>query len=288
MEFGYIKRKGNHKQQKHNKSKKLRIIPLGGCEEVGRNMTVFEYGKDIVILDMGVQFPEEDMPGIDFVIPNTRYLRGKEKNIRGVVFSHGHLDHIGAAPILLDKLGNPPIIGMDLTLALIRHRQEDQQKGSAKKLRTIPIKNTNQIVKIGSFNIRFFQVEHSIIDAVGTIIESPAATVIHPGDWTLERNKEGVPTVDYSSLKNLPRPTILMLESLGSVNTKRSGNSEEMHRNIYRLIEQAPGRVIVGTFSSQIERTKWIIEAAQQLGRKVALDGYSMKINIDIARRLCR
>lgn len=286
MEFGYTKIKNNHKRQKHNKTKKLRIIPLGGCEEVGRNMTVFEYGKDIVILDMGVQFPEEDMPGIDFVIPNTRYLHGKEKNIRGVIFSHGHLDHIGAAPILLEKLGNPPIIGMDLTLALIKHRQEDHQKGSAKKLRAIPVKNISQTVKLGSFTIRFFRVEHSIVDAVGTIIESPAATVIHPGDWTLDRTPEGKPTVDYSQLKSLPRPTVLMLESLGSVNTKRSGNSEEMHKNLYQLIEGAAGRVIVGTFSSQIERTKWIIEAAQKLGRKVALDGYSMKINIDIARRL--
>ena len=101
----------------------VRIIPLGGCEEVGRNMTVFEYGDDIVILDMGLQFPEEDMPGIDYIIPNVKYLAGREKNIRGVIFSHGHLDHIGAAPILLEKLNNPPIIGRDLTLALVKHKQ---------------------------------------------------------------------------------------------------------------------------------------------------------------------
>src|SRR5271157_1038465 len=103
----------------------LRIIPLGGCEEVGRNMTVFEYVNDIVILDMGLQFPEEDMPGIDYVIPNIEYLKGKERNIKAVIFSHGHLDHIGAAPILLKKLNYPQSIGRPLTLEMIKHRMED-------------------------------------------------------------------------------------------------------------------------------------------------------------------
>jgi len=264
----------------------LRIIPLGGCEEVGRNMTVFEYQNDIVILDMGVQFPEEDMPGIDYVIPNTRYLVGKEKNIRGVIFSHGHLDHIGAAPILLEKLGNPQIIGMDLTLALIKHRQEDSKKGSSKRLRMLPIKNLGQTLKLGAFTIKFFQIKHSILDAMGTIIETPSATVIHPGDWTLERNEQGLSTIDYRPLRNIKRPTVLMLESLGATSNKRSGSYEEMHRNLFNLIKDAPGRVIIGTFSSQIERTQWIIEAAQKLGRKVALGGYSMKINVEIAQKL--
>src|SRR4030043_1940214 len=109
---------------KYDKSSKdaLRIIPLGGCEEVGRNMTVFEYGEEIVILDMGIQFPEDDMPGINYVIPNISYLKGKEKNIKAVIFSHGHLDHIGAAPILLNKLGYPPVVGRDLTIAMIKKR----------------------------------------------------------------------------------------------------------------------------------------------------------------------
>lgn len=271
---------------KPTKNTPLRIIPLGGCEEVGRNMTVFEYQNDIVILDMGVQFPEEDMPGIDYVIPNTRYLVGREKNIRGVIFSHGHLDHIGAAPILLEKLGNPPIIGMDLTLALIKHRQEDYKKGSSKKLRTTSVKNLNQTFKLGEFNIKFFQIKHSILDAMGTIIETPSATVIHPGDWTLERNEAGMPTVDYTPLRNLERPTVLMLESLGAISTKRAGSYETMHRNLFELIKRAPGRVIIGTFASQIERTQWIIESAQKLGRKVALAGYSMKINVEIAQKL--
>src|SRR3989339_331250 len=148
----------------------LRIIPLGGCEEVGRNMTVFEYDNDIIILDMGMQFPEEDMPGIDYIIPNIKYLRGKEKNIRAVIFSHGHLDHIGAAPLLLDKLNYPKIIGRDLTLALIVKKMEDFEPKSAKKLKTQTIKSLDERLTLGKFRVGFFNVEHSIMDAMGVII----------------------------------------------------------------------------------------------------------------------
>lgn len=264
----------------------LRIIPIGGCEEVGRNMTVYEYQEDIIILDMGVQFPEEDMPGIDYVIPNTRYLVGKEKNIRGVIFSHGHLDHIGAAPILLEKLGNPLIVTRPLTLALIKHKQEDFQKGSSKKLKVINVNNVTDVIKLGKFTIKFFQVEHSIMDSVGTIIQTPVATVIHPGDWTMERDKDGHAHLRYDELLKEQRPTVLMLESLGATNEKRHGTYEEMYKNLRDILSNAPGRTIVATFSSQVERAKWIIEAAHELGKKVALDGYSMKMNIEIAQKL--
>ena len=264
----------------------LRIIPIGGCEEVGRNMTVYEYGQDIVILDMGLQFPEEDMPGIDYIIPNIKYLQGKEKRIRAIAFSHGHLDHIGAAPILLEKLGYPPVIAMPLTLALIKHRMEDYQKGSSKKLKTISVSSMDQRIALGSITMRFFQVEHSIMDSMGTIIETPVGTAVHPGDWTMERDADGNTHVQYDQLAQLPKPTVLMLESLGATNEKRHGTYNEMYANLYRVISQAPGRVIVATFSSQVERVKWIIQAASELGKKVALDGYSMKMNIEIAKKL--
>lgn len=279
----YPKQKSNFTVSRNNS---LRIIPLGGCEEVGRNMTVFEYDNDIVILDMGLQFPEEDMLGIDYIIPNIRYLEGREKDIKGVIFSHGHLDHIGAAPILLEKLGNPVIVGMDLTLAMIKHKQEDYKKGTADKLKTIRIKNIKDRVRLGKFNISFFQVEHSVMDAVGVIIETPSGTVIHPGDWMLGRDKKGNPTLDYSHLSKLPRPTVLMLESLGVVNEKKSVDDETIYKNLYTILESSPGRVIIGTFSSQIERIKWIIDSAVKLGKNVVLDGYSLKTNIEIAQKL--
>jgi len=264
----------------------LRIIPLGGCEEVGRNMTVFEYGQDIVILDMGLQFPEEDMPGIDYVIPNISYLKGKEKNIRGVIFSHGHLDHIGAAPILLKKLQNPQIIGRPLTVEMIKHRVEEMHRNSSKKLKITYVKDLQQKFNLGVFTLKFFPVDHAIMDAVGVILETPSATVIHPGDWTIEKSPVGRKTLSYNHLAKLKRPTILMLEALGATNAKKPVTEEEMLNNLYKLIASAPGRTIIATFSSQIERIKQILEYAAKTNRKVALDGFSMKLNIEIAQRL--
>lgn len=265
----------------------LRIIPIGGCEEVGRNMTMFEYAGDIIILDMGIQFPEEDMPGIDYIIPNIKYLEGREKDVKGVIFSHGHLDHIGAAPILLKQLGYPVIAGMDLTLALIKHKLEDKEKGSTRNLKIIRIKGVDDVISLGKFTIKFFQVEHSIMDAVGVIVETPAGTAIHPGDWTMERDRQGNATIMYDQLSKLSkRPTALMLESLGAIHDKHHGTYEEMYQNIQQLVSNAPGRVIIGTFASQIERIKWVMHAAEQLGKKVFLDGYSMKMNIEVAQEL--
>ena len=265
---------------------KLRIIPLGGLEEVGRNMTVFEYENDIVILDMGLQFPEEDMPGIDYIIPNIAYLKGKERNIKAVIFSHGHLDHIGAAPILLEKLGHPPIVGRPLTVAMIKHRQEDYKPNTAKSLKVIMVKNIKDKFKFGAFRVSFFPIDHSIMDAVGILIQTPTATVIHPGDWTLEKNSLGQPLLNYSFLAQMKRPTVLMLESLGAIDVRTSATTEEMQKNIHKIVSEAPGRVIIGTFSSQIERIGWIISLAEELKKKVALDGYSMKMNIGIAQEL--
>jgi len=265
---------------------KLKIIPIGGYEEVGRNMTIFEYNNDIVILDMGIQFPEEDMPGIDYIIPNIEYLKGKEKQIKGVIFSHGHLDHIGAAPILLERLGNPTIIGRPMTLAMVKHRQEDYKKDSSKKLKTITVKGLQDKMRLGAFELSFFQIDHSVMDAVGVILKTPAATVLHPGDWTLEKDKNGRPILNYTFLSKLPRPTILMLESLGAIDVRKSATTEDMQKNISKLISESAGRVIIGTFSSQIERINWIISICEKLGKKIALDGYSMKINVEIAKKL--
>ncbi len=266
--------------------KKLRIIPLGGQEEVGRNMTIFEYGQDIVILDMGLQFPEEDMPGVDYIVPDTSYLKGKEKNIRGVILSHGHLDHIGAAPILLKELNYPPVIGRNLTLAMVKHKMEDYEKNSSKFLKNIVINSVSDKIRLGAFRAEFFDIEHSIMDAVGVVLRTPEETVIHPGDWTLEENPMDRQPLSYEKLSGLPRPTILMLESLGATETKKRPDEKEMYANLEKIIDSAEGKVIIGTFSSQIKRIGQILEYAQKTGKKVALDGYSMKMNIEIAKKL--
>jgi len=304
----YSAQKNNHKgnknlqKQKNNRQKKtssdqepsldltkikgLKIMPLGGQEEVGRNMTVFEYGNDIVILDMGLQFPEEDMPGVDYIVPDISYLKGKEKRIRGVIFSHGHLDHIGAAPILLEQLNYPPIIGRDFTIALIKNKMEDQQKGSAQRLKIAHIKDINDKIKLGSFKAGFFKIEHSIMDAVGVTLETPDGTVIHPGDWTVERNDRGQRTMDYTYLANLKRPTVLMLESLGATDKNCPTSEKTMYDNLRKIISTNNGKVIIGMFSSQLDRIKNIILMAEKIGKKVALDGYSMKMNMQIAQEL--
>ncbi|MBU3964337.1 ribonuclease J [Patescibacteria group bacterium] len=277
------------KTQPHKEYKKdidLRIIPLGGQEEVGRNMAVFEYDRDIVIVDMGIQFPEEDMPGIDYIIPNISYLKGKEKDIRAVVFTHGHLDHIGAAPLLLEKLGFPLVIGLPLTIALIKHRMEDHIKGSSKKLKTIQIKNVNEKINLNNFKLGFFEVEHSIMDSMGIVLSTPVATVIHMGDWTLGTELSSKKTISYNNLSQIAKPTILMIESLGATNRGALSTEEDMWENLRKIITQAPGRIIVATFATQVKRARDIISFAQKLGKKVAIDGYSMKTNIKVAQQL--
>ncbi|MDO8529696.1 MAG: ribonuclease J [bacterium] len=270
------------KAEKNN----LRIIPLGGQEEVGRNMTVFEYGKDIVILDMGVQFPEEDMQGVDYVIPNAAYLKGKEKNIRGVIFSHGHLDHIGAAPIILKQLGYPLTVGRDFTLALVKRKMDDYEPNSSSLLRTSLVKSTKDKLRLGVFEVGFFEIEHSIMDAVGVTLTTPLGTIVHPGDWTMDRNPVGREPLSYGHLSKLKRPIVLMLESLGAIQYDEPTPEREMYANLERIIREAEGRVIIGTFSSQVRRVGHILEYAERIGKKVALDGYSMKTNVEIAKRL--
>ncbi len=268
--------------------KSLRIIPLGGQEEVGRNMTVFEYGDDIVIIDMGMQFPEEDMPGIDYIVPNVDYLKGKEDKIRGVLFTHGHLDHIGAAPILLKQLKYPTIVGRDFTLALIQRKVEDHDKGGAKNLKMIHVKTLEDRLKLGVFEVRFFEVEHSIMDAMGIALVTPNGSIIHLGDWTITNepiNPENA-NISYNHLENLPKPTILMLESLGATKKGLPPSETEVHTNLQNLIRTAPGRIIIGTFASQVRRIAYLIEYAERVGKRVALEGYSMKMNIEVAKEL--
>lgn len=263
----------------------LKIIPLGGMEEVGRNMTVFEYGSDIVILDMGLQFPEEDMPGIDYIIPDINYLRGKEKNIRGVILSHGHLDHIGALPHLMPQLGWPPVYASKMTLALVRKRLEEARLNDCLKAQEIKV---GQSLNLGRLRVNFFASTHSIMDALGIIIQTPVANVIHMGDWRYDLNPVSGQPTDFSHLARWNTrliPSVLMMESIGSTKEGRQIPETEIYNNIKQIIEQAPGRVIIATFSSMVERVGWIIAIAQQLNKKVALDGYSMKVNIEMAKR---
>ncbi len=265
---------------------KLKIYALGGLEEVGRNMTVFEYDNDIIILDMGNQFPDEDMHGIDFIIPNISSLKGKEKNIRAVIITHGHLDHIGAAPLLLPKLGNPLVVAAPMTLALLKKQIENQETKFTPK--TAVVKDLTKLYKLGKFTVHFFSVTHSIKDALGVIIETPVGTVIHPGDWRYDLDPVDGPITDLSHLTKWSKkdqPTILMMESLGSTQEGHQGSEREVYENIKKIITQTKGRVIIGTFASMFERIAQIFDIAEKAGKKIALDGYSMKTNMEIGKQ---
>ncbi len=269
----------------------MRIIPIGGNEEVGRNCIAIEYGtgggkSDIIITDIGMQFAEEDMHGIDYIVPNISYFRGKERNIRAVMFTHGHLDHIGAAPVVLKQLGYPTIVARDLTLAMIKKKLEDGNPGGAKNIKAISVKDINKKMTFGAFKAHFFEVDHSIMDCMGIALETPVGTAINLGDWTINHDPAEGGAISYESLNQYAKPRILLLESLSAINTRPPKSEKVMQGNLETLIKEAPGRIIIGTFASQIKRIAGLLEFTEKTGRKVLLEGYSMKTNVEIAKQL--
>lgn len=264
---------------------KLKIIVLGGLEEVGRNCTLLEYDNDIIIIDMGLQFPEEDMPGIDYIIPNMNYLKGKEKNIRGVIITHAHYDHIGGIPHLIPKLGYPPIYGLPLTNAIIKKRQEDYKGLKPLKINNIKLDDK---LRLGKFDLEFFHLNHNIPDTMGIFISTPEGNVIHTGDWKFDYQPSGEKPADLQKIAEFGSRGIMALMS-DSTNASQPGHQTsetEVSSNLEQILSHAKGRVIVGTFASLLSRIKQIIEAAEKLGKVVALDGYSMKSNVAIAKEL--
>ncbi len=263
----------------------LRIIPLGGLEEVGRNMTVFEYGNDIIIVDMGLQFPEEDMPGIDYIIPNTAYLKDKKEKIRGVIITHGHYDHIGAIPHSMGRLGNPPIYTTALTKGIILKRQDDFPEAPKLDIRQI---NKDSKIKLGCFNIEFFHVNHNIPDGVGLVIGTPVGKIVHTGDFKFDHSPIGDEPADISRISEIANGGILALMS-DSTNAEKPGHSiseKEIQDNLEIIFKESAGRIIIATFASLISRIQEVINLAEKYNRKVAVDGYSMKMNTQIAKDL--
>lgn len=266
-------------------SKNLRIIPLGGLEEVGRNMTAFELGNDIIVVDCGLLFPEEEMMGIDYVIPNTEYLEKNKKKIRGVIITHGHFDHIGAIPHIIPRIGNPPIYATELTCAMVLKRQEDYKDQAP--LRTNVVRKIDRII-LGGFKIEFFHVNHSIPDAVGLAIHTPMGTIVHTGDFKFDHSPVSDVPADISKIARLGSEGVLALMS-ESTNADTPGYSisESVIRdNLEQIFLNAKGRIITATFASLVSRIQQIADLADKYGRKLAVDGYSMKNNVEIAKKL--
>ncbi|MBI4098434.1 MAG: ribonuclease J [Candidatus Magasanikbacteria bacterium] len=263
---------------------KLRIMVLGGCEEVGRNCTLLEYKDDIILIDMGLQFPEEDMPGIDYIVPNMSYLRGKERKIRGVIITHGHYDHIGAIPHTIPNIGNPTIYALPTSAAIIKKRQADFRTEALK----VQVTGVDDSLQLGKFKVSFFHINHNIPDSVGIVVETPVGTVVHTGDWKFDFHPVGEAPADLQKIAAIGRQGVLCLMG-DSTNANRPGHQvseKEIGEVLDRIIEKAPGRLIVGTFASLLSRVRQIIELAEHYGKHVAVEGFSMKTNVEIAREI--
>lgn len=266
-------------------SKSLRIVPLGGLEEIGRNMTAFEYGNDIIIVDCGLMFPEEEMMGIDFIVPNIEYLKENKKKIRGVIITHGHFDHIGAIPYLIPELGNPPIYATELTRGIIMKRQEEFKSQAPLNMKIV--RKIDRIT-LGSFKIEFFHVNHSIPDAVGLAIRTPLGTIIHTGDFKFDHSPVGDVPADISKIVRLGAEGVLALMS-DSTDSQTEGYSiseSKIRDNLDKIFTDAKGRIITATFSSLVSRIQQIAELSEKHGKKLAVEGYSMKNMVEIAKKL--
>lgn len=265
------------------KTKDVKVIALGGLGEVGRNMTLIEYEQKILIIDFGLRFPEETMPGIDFIIPNTAYLKGREKDIVGAVITHGHLDHIGAIPYLSKKLHNPTIYAPRLSRGLIMKRQKEFPD---KNLNLKSIKDGDHL-SLPPFKIEPFRQNHSIPENLGMIIDTPAGRIVHTSDFKFDSNPVNDIPTDFKKLKKIGESGVLLLmsDSTGAEDTGHSISEKEIEKNLEEIFKKSrKGRIIAGTFASLLNRIQQIITLSEKYGRKVCVEGYSMKNYVEIAK----
>jgi ribonuclease J len=258
----------------------LSVIPLGGLEEIGMNMTVLEYGDDMVIIDAGLMFPEEDMLGIDFVIPDFTYILENREKVRGIVLSHGHEDHTGALPFLLKEL-NVPVYGTPLTLGLVREKLREHNLEHVELNSVLP----REVVTLGVFDIEFIRVTHSIVDGVGFGIKTPVGRIVHTGDFKLDPTPVDGQLMDFHKFSEYGENGTVLLMS-DSTNAEKGGytfSEKEVRRAFEDIFSTSKGRIIIATFASNIHRIQQVIDVAVMFGRKVILSGKSVIANTQIA-----
>ncbi len=261
----------------------IRIINLGGVEEIGRNMSMVEYKDTILLIDCGVQFTEVHTPGIDFILPNTRYIEDRKHKIKALLVTHGHLDHIGAIPYISPRVGNPPIFARLFTSLMIKKRQEEFPQNPPL---TINVVEKGESISLGDLRVRFFAVSHAIPDSMGIVIETPYGDIVHTGDLRLDHD-DGIPTDDelerYKFFEG--RNTLLLLtDSTNCENPGFSISDRIVYKNIENVISETTGRLIVSTFASQVERMLFMLETAERFGKKIVIEGRSMKTNVEVAK----
>lgn len=264
----------------------IRIIPLGGVEEIGKNMTAIEFGNDIIVVDIGFQFKDDETPGVDFILPNTKYLEERRDKVRAVIITHGHLDHIGGLPYIMPRIGNPPVYTRLLTSILINKRQEEFPHVPKLDLRIV---EKNDTLTIGGLKLKFFAVTHTIPDAMGVIVQTPYGSIVHTGDLKLDHD-EGVATpeeeAEYDRAFKNENVLMLMADSTNVENPGFSLPEKVVHRNLGEIIKNMQGRLIIATFSSLLERLLKIVEFSELYGKKVVVEGRSLKQNIEICKHI--
>ena len=284
QEMAMKKEKMEKQEEVVFKKSKLKIIPLGGLQEVGKNITVFEYENDIIIVDCGVYFPDDDMLGVDLVIPDFTYLIKNRDRIRGLVITHGHEDHIGSIPYLLKEI-NVPIYATKLTVGLINNKLEEHKL--AKKTKMHMVEQGDKIV-LGKFKVEFIKSCHSIPDAVALAIHTPVGVIVHTGDFKIDYTPINDDTMDFGRLAELGNQGVLALMS-DSTNAERKGYtmSERTVGKVFdKLFVNCTKRIVVATFASNVYRIQQIVNSAVANDRKIAVSGRSMVNMIETAMEL--
>lgn len=265
----------------------LRVIGLGGLEETGgKNVTLIEYGDDIIAIDMGFMFPDQDMPGVDYVIPDVSYLEKNKHKLRGIVVTHGHLDHIGSIPYVYEKLGSPHIYSAPLTIGLIKAKLEEFGLGRADRLHSLEI-GVDEL-QLGVFKIRTFRLTHSIPQTMGLAINTPEGLLIYATDWKFDHTPADGKPADFSQLALLggEKPLALFSESTNVEKPGISVSEREIEESLFKIMERANGRLIVATFSTLISRIQQIVNISRRLNRKVTFIGRSMQQTVEVALSL--
>ncbi len=253
----------------------IKVIALGGLGEIGKNITAFEYGNEIIVIDCGISFPDEEMYGVDLVIPDITYLKNNAEKVKGIFLTHGHEDHIGSLPYILKQL-NVPIYGTKLTLGIIENKLKEHNIFSECDLHTV---NAGEIIELQNLKVEFIRVTHSIADACAIAIHSPVGVILHTGDFKIDYTPIDGLVMDLERISNLGKEGLLLLMA-DSTNVEREGHTiseKSIGKTLTRILSNADGRVIVATFASNIHRMQQVADASVRYGRKIVFSGRSME-----------